>query len=166
MRLLVLQTALAMKKADIDTSVKLAKIQQQTALTQTAMNNQTTLQATDMNNKTSIANTVANNQQSASNVQTQMAPEFSYMDDKRQLIRGQTQSAYAQAAAAGRGADSAAYTNAFVSGLKPAGMQNGDHINPWGMMGIPGGYRDWETDRKSTRLNSSHSAKSRMPSSA
>ena len=29
-----------------------------------------------------------------------------------------------------------------------------------------GNYRDWETDRKSTRLNSSHSAKSRMPSSA
>ena len=29
-----------------------------------------------------------------------------------------------------------------------------------------GYYRDWETDRKSTRLNSSHSAKSRMPSSA
>ena len=31
---------------------------------------------------------------------------------------------------------------------------------------IKGPYRDWETDRKSTRLNSSHSAKSRMPSSA
>ena len=31
---------------------------------------------------------------------------------------------------------------------------------------IPDAYRDWETDRKSTRLNSSHSAKSRMPSSA
>ena len=31
----------------------------------------------------------------------------------------------------------------------------------WGCL-----YRDWETDRKSTRLNSSHSAKSRMPSSA
>ena len=31
---------------------------------------------------------------------------------------------------------------------------------------IPEVYRDWETDRKSTRLNSSHSAKSRMPSSA
>ena len=30
----------------------------------------------------------------------------------------------------------------------------------------PPPYRDWETDRKSTRLNSSHSAKSRMPSSA
>ena len=94
------------------------------------MNNQTTLQATDMNNKTSVANTVANNQQSAANVQTQMAPEFSYMDDKRQLIRGQAQSAYA---------DAAAYTNAFVSGLKPAEMLKGDHINPWEMMGIPGG---------------------------
>ena len=32
------------------------------------------------------------------------------------------------------------------------------------ILGTP--YRDWETDRKSTRLNSSHSAKSRMPSSA
>ena len=29
-----------------------------------------------------------------------------------------------------------------------------------------GFYRDWETDRKSTRLNSSHSGESRMPSSA
>ena len=29
-----------------------------------------------------------------------------------------------------------------------------------------GVYRDWETDRKSTRLNSSHSRASRMPSSA
>ena len=29
-----------------------------------------------------------------------------------------------------------------------------------------GRYRDWETDRKSTRLNSSHSRASRMPSSA
>ena len=31
---------------------------------------------------------------------------------------------------------------------------------------IDGQYRDWETDRKSTRLNSSHSGESRMPSSA
>ena len=29
-----------------------------------------------------------------------------------------------------------------------------------------GEYRDWETDRKSTRLNSSHLKLSRMPSSA
>ena len=29
-----------------------------------------------------------------------------------------------------------------------------------------GSYRDWETDRKSTRLNSSHRSLSRMPSSA
>ena len=32
--------------------------------------------------------------------------------------------------------------------------------------GVAGEYRDWETDRKSTRLNSSHSRASRMPSSA
>ena len=31
---------------------------------------------------------------------------------------------------------------------------------------IPQHYRDWETDRKSTRLNSSHRSLSRMPSSA
>ena len=31
---------------------------------------------------------------------------------------------------------------------------------------IDGRYRDWETDRKSTRLNSSHRSLSRMPSSA
>ena len=31
---------------------------------------------------------------------------------------------------------------------------------------VLGAYRDWETDRKSTRLNSSHRSLSRMPSSA
>ena len=31
---------------------------------------------------------------------------------------------------------------------------------------LGGHYRDWETDRKSTRLNSSHITRSRMPSSA
>ena len=34
----------------------------------------------------------------------------------------------------------------------------------WQCAPVP--YRDWETDRKSTRLNSSHSGESRMPSSA
>ena len=34
------------------------------------------------------------------------------------------------------------------------------------VVGVSDDNRDWETDRKSTRLNSSHSAKSRMPSSA
>ena len=33
-------------------------------------------------------------------------------------------------------------------------------------LGSNGRYRDWETDRKSTRLNSSHLKLSRMPSSA
>ena len=32
--------------------------------------------------------------------------------------------------------------------------------------GMNAPYRDWETDRKSTRLNSSHEIPSRMPSSA
>ena len=35
-----------------------------------------------------------------------------------------------------------------------------------GNEGITRRYRDWETDRKSTRLNSSHITRSRMPSSA
>ena len=35
-----------------------------------------------------------------------------------------------------------------------------------GLLGQKGAYRDWETDRKSTRLNSSHRSLSRMPSSA
>ena len=46
---------------------------------------------------------------------------------------------------------------------------NGVRENSWGIsqFHLPSAaYRDWETDRKSTRLNSSHSAKSRMPSSA
>ena len=34
------------------------------------------------------------------------------------------------------------------------------------VLGRFGWYRDWETDRKSTRLNSSHRSLSRMPSSA
>ena len=40
------------------------------------------------------------------------------------------------------------------------------HLLKIGGEKLPPNYRDWETDRKSTRLNSSHSAKSRMPSSA
>ena len=49
-----------------------------------------------------------------------------------------------------------------------------NNYNPDTMEQMPGSnpgatpltYRDWETDRKSTRLNSSHSGESRMPSSA
>ena len=36
----------------------------------------------------------------------------------------------------------------------------------WNIIDAETLYRDWETDRKSTRLNSSHSGESRMPSSA
>ena len=35
----------------------------------------------------------------------------------------------------------------------------------WALFQYPP-YRDWETDRKSTRLNSSHITRHRMPSSA
>ena len=50
------------------------------------------------------------------------------------------------------------------------GMQSGGQDlvlqMPWGFGFGAFAYRDWETDRKSTRLNSSHSRASRMPSSA
>ena len=40
-------------------------------------------------------------------------------------------------------------------------------LDEWSSLNaLAGRYRDWETDRKSTRLNSSHSGESRMPSSA
>ena len=62
---------------------------------------------------------------------------------------------------------------AFLDLLSQFSLEN---INKLVMVGLDvnedtsyeviGSYRDWETDRKSTRLNSSHSAKSRMPSSA
>ena len=42
---------------------------------------------------------------------------------------------------------------------------SGDEIELTGAMAV-WSYRDWETDRKSTRLNSSHEFVSRMPSSA
>ena len=41
-----------------------------------------------------------------------------------------------------------------------------EDINVGLVMMINPAYRDWETDRKSTRLNSSHITRSRMPSSA
>ena len=47
-----------------------------------------------------------------------------------------------------------------------SGIEEVDYTRlTWSLPWIPY-YRDWETDRKSTRLNSTHSAKSRMPSSA
>ena len=39
-------------------------------------------------------------------------------------------------------------------------------LTPYDAYSLVNSYRDWETDRKSTRLNSSHSGESRMPSSA
>ena len=55
-----------------------------------------------------------------------------------------------------------------VSDLLPQiNEKYGVYIQPTDIYdGLPPGYRDWETDRKSTRLNSSHEIPSRMPSSA
>ena len=50
----------------------------------------------------------------------------------------------------------------YIMSYTPPGVTSSPH--PYTYMNHR--YRDWETDRKSTRLNSSHSAKSRMPSSA
>ena len=75
------------------------------------------------------------------------------------------------------------YAGAGVSGLLVTGDVLGTQYDETGEYNLPkaaaagtlaagadlatmGHYRDWETDRKSTRLNSRHSAKSRMPSSA
>ena len=56
----------------------------------------------------------------------------------------------------------------IVPGTAGGRMVNsaGSPIPAGSLSTIAGGYRDWETDRKSTRLNSSHSGEYRMPSSA
>ena len=54
-----------------------------------------------------------------------------------------------------------AYLELYGSGIKYLNL--GDRAT---IANMTPGYRDWETDRKSTRLNSSHSGESRMPSSA
>ena len=58
-----------------------------------------------------------------------------------------------------------------AAGLNPAlmygaGGGGGSTTEGSGAGGQATAYRDWETDRKSTRLNSSHITRSRMPSSA
>ena len=57
-------------------------------------------------------------------------------------------------------------------GIETLGIIRGDELenswqeNPTLSLAHQNRYRDWETDRKSTRLNSSHRSLSRMPSSA
>ena len=50
--------------------------------------------------------------------------------------------------------------------IKTNPMAMGEGDSPSSAPTIDAAYRDWETDRKSTRLNSSHRSLSRMPSSA
>ena len=75
---------------------------------------------------------------------------------------------------------SAVLARNMAAGLNPAAVlgQSGVGVSatiPTSSGGAPSGhgpvasgpgYRDWETDRKSTRLNSSHITRSRIPSSA
>ena len=52
------------------------------------------------------------------------------------------------------------------SNVKQAAANADKAIEDWKMSVLEIEYRDWETDRKSTRLNSSHITLSRMPTSA
>ena len=52
--------------------------------------------------------------------------------------------------------------NLILTGIEAAGITGGGVLRNY----HNNSYRDWETDRKSTRLNSSHRSLSRMPSSA
>ena len=52
-------------------------------------------------------------------------------------------------------------SSGVIDVLKDVNLELGN-----GVTAILWAYRDWETDRKSTRLNSSHITRSRMPSSA
>ena len=54
----------------------------------------------------------------------------------------------------------------FIATLDKDTASKCRYAKPVGGKSITGPYRDWETDRKSTRLNSSHLKLSRMPSSA
>ena len=54
----------------------------------------------------------------------------------------------------------------LINASQEVGLAIKSYDEVTGILILEAGYRDWETDRKSTRLNSSHSAKSRMPSSA
>ena len=54
----------------------------------------------------------------------------------------------------------------YLDGSKIECVANKATLNTKNNLDIIIVYRDWETDRKSTRLNSSHSGESRMPSPA
>ena len=61
--------------------------------------------------------------------------------------------------------DTRAFIQATMQRLQSLidGLNNAKILHDWDNYQA---YRDWETDRKSTRLNSSHITRSRMPSSA
>ena len=56
--------------------------------------------------------------------------------------------------------------NIAESNITEAAANAKKAVELWKQEALNTKYRDWETDRKSTRLNSSHEIPSRMPSSA
>ena len=80
-------------------------------------------------------------------IQEKGEPDFAKSDAYRKFILASV--VYDREISSTTATDRNSATNNYFKALQAAGR-----------------YRDWETDRKSTRLNSSHSAKSRMPSSA
>ena len=56
--------------------------------------------------------------------------------------------------------------NPRTAGQTDSRNQMANTVLAWQFLSVFFAYRDWETDRKSTRLNSSHLKLSRMPSSA
>ena len=97
-----------------------------------------------------------------------MRKEYLSVQDKEQTITTGRQQQAAQftvgARNAARNTERIAQEKKASQGLKPA--TESDAV--WDMRTNPNdsAYRDWETDRKSTRLKSSHRSLSRMPSSA
>ena len=58
------------------------------------------------------------------------------------------------------------YPKDYFMGILPSSQYGSVAVLPGVLSPLAPPYRDWETDRKSTRLNSSHRSLSRMPSSA
>ena len=87
-------------------------------------------------------------------------PDFTREEIQRALLYGATPNL------AGANLEGVDLSRLMLSGANLDGA-NLDGANLYGAkLEKANRYRDWETDRKSTRLNSSHLKLSRMPSSA
>ena len=90
---------------------------------------------------------------------------FSYEVNRVEVCRTQLRSA-TEAAALAAAATLASQDNQDPAAAHNEAIQTAISTFTQNSVAGTGHYRDWETDRKSTRLNSSHEIPSRMPSSA